>query len=487
MKRFILLVCLLPFGFFCLAQPVRPYGAIPSPSQLAWEDLDMYMFTHFGPNTFTDREWGTGKENPDVFDPSALDCRQWARTALLAGMKGIIITAKHHDGFCLWPSHWSTHTVAQSNWEGGHGDVLRELSSACREFGLKFGVYLSPWDRNHPAYGTPAYNQVFAGMLREIYRNYGPVFEQWFDGANGEGPHGKKQIYDWTLFDSTVLTLQPDCVIFSDVGPGARWVGDENGIAGRTNWSTLNRGNFTPGAGAPPNHSLRHGDRGGIDWVPAECDVSIRPGWFYSPSTDEKQKSLSQLARIYLNSVGRNANLILNVPPDRTGRIAVEDSIRLMQFRAWISRSFSRDLALGARVTASDTRGNHREFAPANLVDGSDQTYWATDDGDTSASLVLLFPDSIRFNCLELREFIALGQRVESFTMEVWKGGHYEEVTRGTTIGHERILVFPTQKTRRVRLSILASLACPVISEIRLFRIQDPGGLIPDNPNNSIP
>ncbi len=288
------IVALLAAG--CMGKAPEPYGAIPSENQLRWHELEYYMFVHFGPNTFTGQEWGSGEEQPDVFNPAALDCRQWAATARLAGMKGIIITAKHHDGFCLWPSRYSTHTVRESAWQNGKGDVLKELSSACREYGLKFGVYLSPWDRNHPAYGTPGYNQVFAHMLEEVLTGYGDVFEQWFDGANGEGPNGKKQEYNWPLFFETVKKLQPEAVIFSDGGPGCRWAGNEKGYAGETNWCTLNANRVFPGY--PNFEELTTGHEDGTHWVPAECDVSIRPGWFDSPATDNQINSLAELIEI---------------------------------------------------------------------------------------------------------------------------------------------------------------------------------------------
>jgi len=462
------------------AQPLKPYGALPTAAQLRWQDMETYMFVHFGPNTFTDKEWGSGTENPDVFNPTDLDCRQWARTAVLAGMKGIVITAKHHDGFCLWPSRYSTHTVAQSSWEGGHGDVLRALSEACREYGIGFGVYLSPWDRNHPAYGTAAYNGVFADMLKEIYARYGPVFEQWFDGAKGTGPGVKPQQYDWKLYDGTVDSLQPGCVIFSDVGPGARWVGNEKGYAGKTNWCTLNTKGFTPGKGAPPQRSLNHGDEGGASWVPAESDVSIRPGWFYSPQTNDKVKTVAELAEIYYATVGRNANLILNVPADRRGHISPEDSVALMGFRKWRSESFHDNLAVYSHCTASDTRGNNPFFAAANLTDGNPATYWAADDGTTTVTLTLTFAKPVTFNNLVIREFIRLGQRVKAFDLEALRDGKYVRVASGTTIGHKRILCFGEVTSDHVRVHITASLAPPAIAEIGLYKAVVLKGMNPD-------
>ena len=315
------------------AEPPAPYGPVPTAQQLEWQKMEMNMFCHFGPNTFTEAEWGSGQEDADVFNPSGLDCRQWTSIARAAGMKGIIITAKHHDGFCLWPNPVSSHTVAQSSWRDGKGDVLEELSRACRESGVEFGVYISPWDRNDPAYGTSRYNEIYCRTLESALGNYGPVFEQWFDGACGEGPTGKVQEYDWPLFHKTVGTLQPDAVMFSDIGPGCRWVGNEDGYAGETCWSTLDIAGFQPGAGAPPRDTLNCGNVHGEAWVPAEADVSIRPGWFYKDSENDRIKTLEELLGIYYASVGRNAVLLLNVPPDRTGRIYRADSLRLMEFR----------------------------------------------------------------------------------------------------------------------------------------------------------
>lgn len=252
------------------ASAPAPYGALPSTDQMVWQKMGYYMFIHFGPNTFTDKEWGDGKESPGVFNPTDLDARQWARTAKEAGMKAIIITAKHHDGFCLWPSKYSTHTVRESPWKDGKGDVLKELSEACKEYGLKFGVYLSPWDQNHPAYGTPEYNDIFAKTLEEVLSNYGEIFEMWFDGANGEGPNGKKQVYDWPLFRSVVYKYQPQAIIFSDIGPGTRWIGNESGFAGATNWSTLNTDGFGLGHDAPKPAVLNSGNENGKYWIPGE-------------------------------------------------------------------------------------------------------------------------------------------------------------------------------------------------------------------------
>lgn len=449
-------------------QPLKAYGAIPTQDQVNWQQMEYYMFTHFGPNTFTDVEWGNGKEDPKVFNPTHVDCRQWAATAKAAGMKGIIITAKHHDGFCLWPSKYSTHTVRESLWKDGKGDLLKELSEACREYGLKFGVYLSPWDQNHPAYGTPEYNQVFANTLNEVLSGYGEVFEQWFDGANGEGKDGKKQVYDWNLFHNTVYRNQPQAVIFSDVGPGCRWMGNEQGVAGKTNWSTLNIKGYEPGHGAPSVDILNTGVQGGEAWVPAETDVSIRPGWFYSPSTDDKVKSVDKLMDIYYTSVGRNSNLLLNVPPDRTGRINANDSIRLMEFRKAREESFSKDLIEGAEIKASNVRDNSAQYSVANMLDDNYNTYWATDDSELNPSIEIDLKQAKTFNRLALQEYIPLGQRVASFSVKYWDNGVWKDLTDATTIGYKRILRFPAISTQKLKISFTA-LACPLISKVSLY------------------
>src|SRR5690554_5186126 len=392
MKNFICLIFLFCLQHSIWAQkmdPPRSYGPIPSAQQVKWQEMEYYMFIHFGPNTFTDVEWGHGDEDPQVFNPSQLDARQWARIAKAAGMKAIIITAKHHDGFCLWPSEYSTHTVRESPWKNEQDDVLRELSEACKEYGLKFGVYLSPWDMNHPAYGTPEYNQIFANTLEEVLTNYGEVFETWFDGANGEGPNGKRQVYDWPMFHETVFKHQPNTIIFSDIGPGTRWVGNERGFAGETNWSTLNVAGFEPGANAPSQQVLNEGDEDGEAWVPAESDVSIRPGWFYSPSTDDQVKSLNHLLRIYYGSVGRNSNLLLNVPVDRRGLIHPADSARLMELRKVLDESFDANMALGKNIEASQVRGDSPSYAGNKLTDGDFHTYWTPDEGIRQASLTV--------------------------------------------------------------------------------------------------
>lgn len=444
-----------------------PYGALPTQAQMDWQKMEYYMFIHFGPNTFTDKEWGDGKEDPKIFNPTDLDCRQWAATAKAAGMKGIIITAKHHDGFCLWPSNYSTHTVRESAWKDGKGDVLKELSEACKEYGLKFGVYLSPWDQNHPDYGTDEYNQIFANTLTEVLTGYGDVFEQWFDGANGEGPNGKKQVYDWDLFNSTVYKYHPDAIIFGGTDLGCRWIGNERGFAGETNWSRLHK------AGTSID-SLPIGNINGDKWAPGEADTSIRPGWFYSPNTDDKVKSLAQLMDIYHKSVGRNANLLLNVPPDRTGRIHQNDSIRLMELRVALDEMFKTNLAKGS-IKASNVRGNSKTYAIENLLNDNYDSYWATDDEVLTASFELELTTNQDVNKLVLQEYIPLGQRVAQFNIEYWdtETKNWKELTKGTTIGYKRILSFPTVNTSKIKVNITESLACPILNSIQLFNAPD--------------
>lgn len=411
----------LVFSFFSSAQ----YIPKPSKAQLSWHDHEFYLFTHFGPNTFTDLEWGHGDEKAEVFDPKLLDCRQWARIAKAAGAKGIIITAKHHDGFCLWPSKYSTHTVRESKWKDGKGDVVKELSLACKEYGLKFGVYISPWDRNHPKYGTDEYNTIFVNMMKELFTNYGPIWELWWDGANGEGPNGKKQIYNWDLFKKTVKKLSPNTVVFSDVGPHIRWVGNERGIASVTNWNTLNIEGFTPGHGAPPQDTLGIGNRYGKHWIPAECDVSIRPGWFYHKAEDEKVKSADALFDLYLKSVGRGANFLLNIPPDGRGLIHEHDSAALVDFNKLKTNYFSINLAKDRKL--NKTGKNNYRFS---------------------------WPSAIAIKAISLAEKISKGQSISSFKINLYLKNELVHTLEGSTIGHKRILTIPNVSADRIEIVI---------------------------------
>ena len=460
-------LCLLGSGCGRVTAPA-PYGPIPTPQQVAWQQMEMNLFVHFGPNTFTGREWGLGTEAEDVFCPTDLDCRQWASTARAAGFKGIIVTAKHHDGFCLWPNPVSTHTVAQSPWKDGKGDVLKELSEACAAEGLKFGVYISPWDRNDPHYGSPAYNEVYVKTLESALTGYGPVFEEWFDGANGEGPNGKRQEYDWPLFHQTVRTLQPDAVMFSDVGPGCRWVGNEQGYAGQTNWSRLNIEGFTPGAGAPANEILNTGESDGAVWLPAETDVSIRPGWFWRESENDQVKPVRKLLDIYYTSVGRNSLLLLNVPPDTTGHLHPIDSARLIAFREALDRVFAEDLSDGARAQASSCRG--RAFRAGNILDGKFDSYWAPAEEAGEAEVTILLKGTKTFNRVLLQEYIPLGQRIKSFTVEAaGPDGEWKCIAEETTVGYKRILCTDEVTADRLRIRITDAFATPLLNGFGLY------------------
>lgn len=440
MKKYILVLFLVTSLFNSYSQKSEWVSPKPSRHQLAWHEMEFYLFTHFGPNTFTDKEWGHGDESAAVFNPTSLDCRQWARIAKLAGAKGIIITAKHHDGFCLWPSKYSKHTVRESKWKNGKGDVLKELSAACKEFGLKFGVYISPWDRNHPDYGTEKYNDVFLNMIKEIFSSYGPIWELWWDGANGEGPNGKKQVYDWERYKKTVKAISPHTLVFSDVGPHIRWVGNEKGIAGITNWNLLDTTGFSPGAGAPHVDTLNRGNYKGSVWLPAECDVSIRPGWFYHVAEDDKVKTPEQLFDLYLKSVGRGANFLLNVPPDRRGLIHENDSAALVGFKKLKDESFDENLLRHAKT--------FWEVPEEALINNT--IVYRTFDAKSGAyginqqSFTVELPGLTKVNCIILREAIHHGQTVRNFRIQLYEKEKIAREITGTTIGRKRILSFPS-------------------------------------------
>ena len=471
MKLIPLILCLLLNDSFADKPKVSappPVPPLPASNQLAWQQLEYYAFIHFGMNTFTDHEWGEGRASPDLFDPASLDCRQWARSVREAGMKGIIITGKHHDGFCLWPSSTTSYSVKNSKWRDGKGDVLKNLSEACREYGLKFGVYISPWDRNHPLYGTPAYNRVYKEQWREVLTGYGEVFEAWLDGANDLK---KRMVYDFNGFFETIHKYQPNAVIFSDAGPGIRWVGNEKGIAGETNWSTRdNEGSFP---GFADEKALNTGDENGTSWIPAECDVSIRPGWFYHSKEDSLVKTPEKLFEIYLSSVGRGSTLLLNIGVDRRGLVNEHDVARLMEFKTAREAALGTNLA-GGRITVSNARGNGVEYGGQKVLDDKSDTYWTTDDGVNRASLEIEFGRQIEFNRFLAQENIALGQRVKKFSVRVWRDRQYETIAQQTTIGYKRILVFPAVRTHKLQLVIEDSKASPLITNVQIFRAPGP-------------
>ncbi|WP_084362809.1 alpha-L-fucosidase [Roseivirga echinicomitans] len=465
------------FCFSCVKEvpPPAPIGPLPTTQQLNWHELEYYAFVHFNMNTFTDMEWGLGGESPSLFNPTELDTRQWARVAKEAGMKGIILTAKHHDGFSLWPSAYTEHSVKNSPWKNGEGDVIKELAAACKEYGLKMGLYLSPWDRNHADYGNPEYITYYRNQLRELLTNYGEVFELWVDGANGgDGYYGganetrnvdRKTYYDWENTFALAKELQPDIVVFSDGGPDVRWVGNENGFADATNWAPLRRNEFAPGIG--PYQQLTSGHEDGTHWVPAECDVSIRPGWYYHESQDDKVKSLSELLDIYYKSVGRNGNLLLNLPVDRRGLVHENDVKALMELRKTLDESFAVNLAKGAKAVASNTRGY--DYLSSNILDEYNDSYWATEDEVTESELVINFSKETTFNRLVLQEYIPLGQRIKAFKVEVKEEDGYKEIANETTIGYKRILRLPQVTTSQLKITFTDAKGSPTISNVEVY------------------
>jgi alpha-L-fucosidase len=457
--------------------PPGPVHPLPLERQLAWHELEFYAFVHFNMNTFTNLEWGFGDESPELFNPTELDCRQWARVCKEAGMKGIILTAKHHDGFCLWPSEFTGHSVKKSPWKNGEGDVVQELADACAEYGLKLGVYLSPWDRNHPDYGKPEYLTYFRNQLRELLTNYGDVFEVWFDGANGgTGWYGganeerridRKTYYDWANTYKIVRELQPMACLFSDAGPDVRWVGNEEGWAMKTNWAPIRRDEFYPGS---PNYvELRTGHEDGTYWVPAEVDVSIRPGWYYHPSEDHKVKTLPHLLDIYYNSIGRNASLLLNFPVDTRGLIHEKDVEQVMKLADAVKTDFANNLAEGNQVTATNIRGNSRKYKAGNVTDGDPDSYWATDDNIIESSLEINFKKPAEMNRFLVQEDIRLGQRVKKFKLEALVEDEWQLIATETTIGRKRILRFPNVTASKLRFTVEDAKASPVISNIEVY------------------
>lgn len=442
--------------------------------------MEFYGFLHFTINTFTDKEWGYGDESPSLFNPTDFAADQIVSAAAAAGMKGLILTCKHHDGFCLWPSKYTEHSVKNSPWRNGRGDVVKEISTACRKHGLKFGVYLSPWDRNHKDYGRPEYLTYFRNQLRELLTSYGPVFEIFLDGANGgDGYYGgaretrkidRDTYYDWPTTWNLVRKLQPDTCLFSDAGPDVRWVGNERGIAGDPSWSTLNKNDFAPGRADEAR--LNRGDRPGSHWVPAECDVSIRPGWFYHPNEDSKVKSAATLVDLYYSSVGRGASFLLNLAPDRRGQIPDPDLNSLREFRRLIDATFKEDFAQGARVSASNSRGSR--FSPRHVIDRRRDTYWTTGDQTTTPELILDLGRERTFNVVRLREYLPLGQRVEAFAIDIRKDNEWQEFARGTSIGNCKLVRAQPVTASKVRLRIMQAPVCPAISEFALFAEPDP-------------
>lgn len=455
---------------------------VPSERQLAWQEMEFTCFICYGVNTFYDVEWGTGKEDPSLFNPTALDARQWAKTAKEAGMKMILLTCKHHDGFCLWPSQYTDFSVASSPWKEGKGDIVRDVAEACDEYGLKFAVYLSPWDMNHPDYGTDSYNDYFVNQLTELLTQYGRVDEVWFDGACGEGPNGKKQVYDFKRYYEVIRRLQPEAVI-AVMGPDVRWVGTESGYGRDTEWSVVpasaaslsdiaessqqqaGSGTFLP-EGDMMAKDLgsreRLAEAKGVVWYPSEVDVSIRPGWYYHTKEDERVKSPGKLIDIYYSSVGKNSLLLLNLPPDKRGLIHENDVHSLQEMVRILGDTFRDNLLKSAKTASADM---------AKLTDGALETYWQGKKNHNQIEIT--FEENQRFDRLLLQENIREGQRIEAFTLECWINNTWTPVAEGTTVGYKRILRFDPVETNKVRLVITQSRDLPQISELGLYKASE--------------
>lgn len=484
MHRILAILTSLTVGIGVWAQKEAPTTIAPVPTavQVAWQRMETYAFVHFGPNTFGDKEWGYGDADPHLFNPTHLDTEQWVLTLKAAGMKGIILTAKHHDGFCLWPSQYTDYSLRQSPYLNGQGDIVGELAASCRKHGLKLGLYLSPWDRHHASYGKAEYIDYYYAQLEELLTMYGPLFEIWFDGANGgDGWYGgacetrkidRRSYYDWPRVNELVTRMQPHAVIFSDGGPGCRWVGNEEGFADATNWSFLRINEVFPGYDRYEELTRGHAD--GDAWVAAECDVSIRPGWFYHKREDNAVKTIDQLVDLYYRSVGRNATLLLNFPVTPEGLIHPADSAAAVAFHRQIVAELSNNLMNDAIIKASDTR-DRKQFHVKHLTDSDPDTYWATHDCIVQANVEVKFKNEQKINRLMLQEYIQLGQRVEKFEIYYFANGHWQTIDFGeptTTIGYKRLLRFNTITTSRLRFRFTKSRGPLCISELGAFYSQ---------------
>ncbi|HEX7757414.1 MAG TPA: alpha-L-fucosidase [Niabella sp.] len=458
----------------------RAANIVPTPRQLRWQQLELTAFFHFGINTFTGREWGDGKEDPALFNPAELDALQWVQTMKDAGFKQVIITAKHHDGFCLWPTKTTLHSVKSSPWKNGNGDVVKEVATACKKLGMGFGVYLSPWDRNSPVYGTDAYNDFFVQQLTELLTGYGKVDEVWFDGANGEGPNGKKQVYDFNRWYRLIRKLQPQAVI-AIMGPDVRWVGTESGHGRRMEWSVVTTNNLDQDKVAAnsqqgmlfkPVSDLTGDDLGsrekiskakGLVWYPAETDVSIRPGWFYHADQDEKVKTPAELMKIYFTSVGMNSVLLLNVPPDKSGRINEHDVKTLQEWGRMRKELFKTNLLKDAAISCRN--GLNAQA----LLDSNNATHFTTRGTDTAAAIIFKFRQAKTFNVFAIQENIRVGQRVEKFSVYYKEDDQWKPFIQESTIGYKRLLHFDPITTAAIKIEIESSRLNPAIAEAGVY------------------
>jgi alpha-L-fucosidase len=436
---------------------------LPHERQVNYQKMEFTAFVHFNMNTFTNVEWGKGDADPSLFNPTNFDAEQWVKAFKEAGMKMVILTAKHHDGFCLWPSEYTDYTIENSPYKNGNGDIVKEVADACRKYGLKFGFYLSPWDRHEPAYGTDQYNQFYKNQLRELLTNYGKVHEVWFDGA--KGPNAKDMEYDFQGYWAMVRKHQPEAVIFSDKGPDVRWIGNEDGIAGETNWSLMDTSKVE--VGKADRDYLNSGDPSGSRWVVGECDVSISSDWFYH--TDSRLKTVDELLNIYEKSVGRNGLLLLNVPPDQRGLLPEAYVQRLHAFADTVDAIYSKDLAQDAAVTPSGVRSPERCFSGAHLTDTSYSSIWAPEQGTVKSSIELSFSDVIAPRRILIQENINYGQRVKAFAVDIQSNGNWETIQNGTTIGYKRILKLPGREIEGIRVRIEDAKASPILSRVALY------------------
>jgi alpha-L-fucosidase len=491
MKKAIITALFCLIVSFALAQSApKPYGPLPSKGQLQWQETEMYCIIHFGPDTYTDKEWGYGDEDPKIFNPTNFSAMQIVSSLKAGGFKGIVVVAKHHDGFCLWPTKTTEHNISQSPYKNGKGDILREYREACDKLGIKMGVYCSPWDRNSTLYGKKEYvTDVYRKQLEELYSNYGPLFIVWHDGANGgDGYYGgakevrkidRSTYYGWDTTWNIARRLQPNAVIFGDVGPGVRWVGNEQGHAGATCWETYTPhapdSGKMPGNGYTKDYEGTEGQRDGKYWMPAECDVPLRPGWFYHKSQDDKVKSADSLINLYFMSVGRGACLDLGLSPNQNGQLSDGDVKSLKEFGSMLKSTFAKNLARGATLKASNVRGgNYKNFGPANLLDNDRYSYWATDDKVHTPQLILDLHQSKEFNIIQLRENIKLGQRIDAVAVDAWQNGKWVEIATATSIGGNRLIRLPhAVKTNKVRLRITKAPVCIALSDFGLFKEPD--------------
>jgi alpha-L-fucosidase len=466
-------------------KPLQPYGALPSGAQLKWHEMEMYCIVHYGSATYTDKEWGYGDEDPSLINPSKFDAKQIVSAAKAGGFKGIVVVAKHHDGLCLWPTNTTAYSIRKSTWKNGKGDIVKEYQKACEKLDMKMGIYCSPWDRNSPLYGTPAYVEMYRKQLQELYSNYGNLFISWHDGANGgDGYYGNARetrkidraaYYNWPSTWALTRRMQPEAVIFGDVGPDIRWVGNEEGHAGETCWSTYEpqapEEGKTPSNGFSKYQMATEGTRNGKYWMPAECDVSLRPGWFYHAREDSKVKTPGELLDLYYKSVGRGANLDLGLSPNPQGQLNPEDVNSLQQFGKLLKQTFAVNLAEGAVLQAGNVRGNNVfQYGPQHLLDKDRYTYWATDDEVTTPQLTVTLPAEKTFNVIRLRENIKLGQRIEAFEVEAFLNGTWRKIASATSIGPNRLLRLPERiTTDQIRVTITRSPVAIALSDFGLY------------------